>query len=243
MGDVTGTRGVGAAALAVAQQADTALGTAWGHSNRREFLRLAAAGAAALGLTTTMTGCVVAAAGTKKLDFRDDFGILNFAYALETLEARFYEKVVAAPPRDLRPGELQILRDIGDHEKAHARFLKRSLQILRVEVPMSVWPGIDFASRQSVLTAARNFEDLGVAGYNGAGTRLRLAEFLTIAGKIVSVEARHAAALRDLLNPGSRDFAGDDVVDANGMDRALEPGDVLAQAQKYFAEPYRAVGL
>jgi pyridoxamine 5'-phosphate oxidase len=30
-----------------------------------------------------MTGCVIAAAGTRKLDFRDDFGILNFAYALE----------------------------------------------------------------------------------------------------------------------------------------------------------------
>ena len=223
--------------------AGAALGTPWGGSNRREFLKLAAAGAAALGLTTTMSGCVLAAAGTRKLDFRDDFGILNFAYALETLEARFYEKVVASPPRDLRAGELQILRDIGDHEKAHARFLKRSLQILRVEVPASVWPGIDFSSRQGVLVAARNFEDLGVAGYNGAGTRLRLAEFLTIAGKIVSVEARHAAALRDLLNPNSRDFAGDDVVDANGMDRVLEPGEVLAQAQKYFAEPYRAVGL
>lgn len=224
---------------------ESSVGEAWGDgpASRRDFLKLAAAGAAALGLTTTMTGCVIAAAGTKKLDFRDDFGILNFAYALETLEARFYEKVVSAPPRDLRAGELQILSDIGLHEKAHARFLKRSLQVLRVEVPTSVWPGIDFTSRQSVLSAARDFEDLGVAAYNGAGTRLRLAEFLTIAGKIVSVEARHAAAVRDLLNPASRDFAGDDVVDANGMDRVLEPGEVLARAQKYFAEPYRAVGL
>lgn len=221
------------------------IGGPWGlgANSRRDFLKLAAASAAALGLTSTMSGCVLAAAGTRKLDFRDDFGILNFAYALETLEARFYTKVCEAPPRDLRAGELQVLSDIRDHELAHARFLKRSLQVLRVEVPMSVWPGIDFTSRTSVLTAARNFEDLGVAGYNGAGTRIRLAEFLTIAGKIVSVEARHAAALRDLLNPNSRDFAGDDVVDAMGMDRAFEPGEVLAQAQKYFAEPYRAVGL
>ncbi len=225
------------------EQAESVVGGAWGGSNRREFLVLAAQGAAALGLTGTLSGCAIAAAGTRKLDFRDDFGILNFAYVLETLEARFYEKVVASPPADLLQGELQMLRDIGDHEKAHARFLKRSLQVLRVQVPMSVWPGIDFTSRQSVLTAARDFEDLGVAGYNGAGTRIRLAEFLTIAGKIVSVEARHAAAVRDLLNPNSRDFAGDDVVDAMGMDRALEPGEVLAQAQQYFAEPYRAVGL
>ena len=221
----------------------TDLGSPWGQSNRREFLALAAKGALALGITSSLSGCVIAAAGTKKLDFRDDFGILNFAYALETLESRFYKTVCEHPARDFRPGELRILEDIRDHEIAHARFLKRSLQILRVEVPASVWPGIDFNSRASVLAAAKNFEDLGVAGYNGAGTRLRLAEFLTIAGKIVSVEARHAAVLRDMINPNSRDFAGDDVIDANGMDRALEPGEVLAQAQKYFAEPYQAVGL
>ncbi len=221
----------------------TPLGSPWGQSSRREFLALAAQGALALGITSSLSGCAIAAAGSRKLDFRDDFGILNYAYALETLEARFYRKVCDAPPRDLGPGELQILQDIRDHEVAHARFFKRSLQLLRVQVPDSVWPGIDFTSRSSVLGAARNFEDLGVAGYNGAGERLRLAEFLTIAGKIVSVEARHAATLRDLINPNSRDFAGDDVIDANGLDRALDPGEVLAQAQKYFAEPYRAVGL
>jgi rubrerythrin len=219
------------------------LGSPWGEGSRREFLALAAKGAIALGITASVSGCAVAAAGSRRLDFRDDFGVLNFAYALETLEARFYRKVCEAPPRDLRDGELRILEDIRDHEVAHARFFKRSLQLLRVEVPASVWPGIDFTSRTSVLTAARNFEDLGVAGYNGAGERLRLAEFLTIAGKIVSVEARHAATLRDLLNPNSRDFAGDDVVDASGLDRALDPGAVLAQAQRYFAEPYSVAGL
>ena len=229
--------------IAVSAASDSQLGDAWGGSSRREFLVLAAKGAAALGLTGALSGCVVAAAGTKKIDFRDDFGVLNFAYALECLESRFYTKVCESPPRDLRAGELQVLQDIRDHEVAHRRFLKRSLQVLRVEVPMSVWPGIDFSSRASVLGAAKTFEDLGVAAYNGAGTRIRLAEFLTIAGKIVSVEARHAAAIRDLLNPMSRDFAGDDVVDENGLDRAMEPGEVLALAQKYFAEPYRVVGL
>jgi hypothetical protein len=219
------------------------LGGAWGGGSRREFLRLAAAGAAALGLTGSMTGCVLTAAGSRRLDFRDDFGVLNYAYALETLESRFYERVVASPPTDLRPGELDILTDIRNHEVAHRRFFKRALQLLRVEVPPSVWPGIDFSSRESVLTAARNFEDLGVAGYNGAGHRLQLAEFLTIAGKIVSVEARHAAILRDLLSTSGRAFAGDDVVDEMGMDRTMEPGEVLAMAQRYFTSPYRVAGL
>ena len=219
------------------------LGSAWGNSSRREFLTLAAKGAAAVGLTTTISGCVLAAAGHRELDFRDDFGALNYAYALETLEADFYEKVCASPPNDLHPGELQVLQDIRDHEVAHRRFFKRALQVLRAKLPARQFPGIDFSSRRGVLTAARDFEDLGVAAYNGAGPRVQLAEFLTIAGKIVSVEARHAAAIRDLLNPGSRDFAGDDVVDAMGMDRALDPGAVLAQTQKYFAEPFRVHGI
>ena len=45
---------------------------------------------------------------------------------------------------------------------------------------------------------------------------------LLVAGKIVSVEARHAAAIRDLLNPKSADFAGDNAVDANGLDGSTQ---------------------
>jgi len=219
------------------------VGSAWGGSSRREFLALAVKGVAAIGVVTVLPGCVLASAGRRKLDFHDDFGVLNFAYALETLEADFYEKVCAAPPSDLKAGELDILRDIRDHEIAHRRFFKRALQVLRAEIPPRKWDGIDFTSRLSVLNAAKTFEDLGVAAYNGAGTHLQLAEFLTIAGKIVSVEARHAAAIRDMLNPNSRDFAGDDVIDEMGLDRALDPAAVMAQAQPYFAAPFTIAGL
>jgi hypothetical protein len=218
------------------------LGNAWGGS-RREFLQFAATTAAALSLPSLLSGCVLGAAGRQKLDFGDDFGVLNFAYALETVESTFYERVVSSPPGDLRTGELQILRDVRDHEVQHRRFFKRALQVLRVHVPEVVFPGVDFTTRLGVLTQAKAFEDLGVAGYNGAGERIKLAEFLTIAGKIVSVEARHASVIRDLLNPMSRDFAGDDVVDAQGLDRALSPGEVLDQAQRYFKTPFRVAGL
>ena len=221
----------------------TALGSPWGGTTRREFLRLAASGATALGLAGGLSGCVLTAAGRRRLDFRDDFGVLNYAYALETLEADFYARVLASPPRDLRPGELEVLRDVGAHEIEHRRFFKRALNVLRIEVPPRDFSRVDFTTREGVLRQARTFEDLGVAAYNGAGDRLKLAEFLTIAGKIVSVEARHAAAIRDLLDPGSRDFAGDDVVDELGMDRALDPGEVWAQVRPFFTRPINIVGL
>jgi hypothetical protein len=167
-----------------------AIGGPWGATGRREFIKLAAAGAAALGVSAGLGGCVLTAAGRRRLDFRDDFGVLNYAYALETLESKFYERVLAEPPRDLRPGELEVLRDIGAHEVEHRRFFKRALNLLRAEIPPVNFAGIDFSTRHSVLRQARAFEDLGVAAYNGAGDRVKLAEFLTIAGKIVSVEAR-----------------------------------------------------
>jgi hypothetical protein len=44
------------------------------------------------------------------------------------------------------------------------------------------------------------------------------ADLLLIAAKIVSMEARHAADIRDLINPNSVDFAGDDLIDANGLE-------------------------
>lgn len=213
-------------------------------STRRQLLQRAAAGVAIAAIPSALSGChVLGAIGKPKLDFGDDFGVLNYAYALETLEAKFYQTIVKSPPADLRPGEFEILRDIGAHEVQHRRFFKRALGVLRIKVPEINLSSIDFTRRDSVLAQARTFEDTGVAAYNGAGRRLKLAEFLTIAGKIVSVEARHAAAIRDMINPGSRAFAGDDVVDATGRDRALPPADVLAMVQPFFKSRLVIAGL
>ncbi|MBA3673175.1 MAG: ferritin-like domain-containing protein, partial [Gemmatimonadaceae bacterium] len=90
------------------------------------------------------------------------------------------------------------------------------------------------ASREGIIGAARLFEHLGVSGLNGAGKYLQDARNLLLAGKFVSVEARHAAALRDISPPAgvsaATAFAGDDIVDRNGMDVKLEAGAVLDRA-------------
>ncbi|MGQ0713066.1 MAG: ferritin-like domain-containing protein [Gemmatimonadaceae bacterium] len=212
--------------------------------DRRAFMRLATTGAAALAGATALEGCRVFPFGTgHTLNFNTDFGVLNYAYALETLEADFYDQIVKTPPPGLRAGELDVLRDIRDHEVLHRRFFFRALGPFRIEIPDRDLSSINFGNRDAVLQQAKTFEDLGVAAYNGAGERLKLAEFLTIAGKIVSVEARHAAVIRNLINPMSRDFAGDDVIDAQGRDRAMAPGDVLEIAQPFFRQRFRPIGL
>ncbi len=93
---------------------------------------------------------------------------------------------------------------------------------------------VDFSSRASVLGTAKVFEDLGVAAYNGAGQLLENPDLLTIAGKIVSVEGRHAAAIRSILDEDPQSFAGDDIIDGNGLDRAFSPDTVLNAASPFI---------
>ena len=172
-----------------------------------------------------------------------DIGILNYAYALEQLEAAFYVKVVETPYSGITDAEKIVLTDIRDHEVAHVEFLKKALAdkaIPSLEVDFSK---IDFTSRESVLTTAKTFEDLGVAAYNGAGKLIKNVDYLAAAGTIVSVEARHAATIRDLLQPSSVSFAGPDVVDKNGLDGALPPAKVLAAAGPFIKTEVTALSL
>ncbi|QPC95932.1 ferritin-like domain-containing protein [Mesorhizobium sp. INR15] len=172
-----------------------------------------------------------------------DVGILNYAYALEQLEAAFYTKVIESPYSGIKDDEKTILTEIRDHEVAHRDFLKNALAdkaIPDLEVDFSK---VDFTSRESVLTTAKTFEDLGVAAYNGAGKLIEKADYLVTAGSIVSVEARHAATIRDLLQPDSVAFAGPDVVDKNGLDGALAPAKVLAAAGPFIKTEVTAKSL
>lgn len=208
--------------------------------SRRKFLGIVGAGSA----------LVVVGASCQKDPIQNDrginlgsgdIGILNYAYALEQLEAAFYMQVIATPFSQMSAMETTYLTDIRDHEIAHREFFKAALgakAIPGLEVDFS---SIDFTSRTSVLGTAQAFEDLGVSAYNGAGKLLDSADYLTLAGKIVSVEARHAAWIRDTIAPGS--FADATVVDMNGLDVSRMPDDVLTIAGAYLKSELDASNL
>lgn len=170
-----------------------------------------------------------------------DIGILNYAYALEQLEAAFYIKVMASPFASMPAAEASYLTDIRNHEIAHREFFKAALGSNAIGALEVNFSSIDFTSRASVLATAKAFEDLGVTAYNGAGQLLQSADYLTLAGKIVSVEARHAALIRDLITPGS--FADSSALDANGLDMARKPSEVLAIAGAYITTKIDASNL
>jgi hypothetical protein len=161
-----------------------------------------------------------------------DTGILNYAYALEQLEAAFYIKVIANPYGKMSEWEKGYLTDVRDHEIAHREFFKAALGSSAIQQIQVDFSSVDFYERSSVLNAAKAFEDLGVSAYNGAGQLITNPAYLTLAGKIVSVEARHAALIRDLLSPDS--FADMTVVNAMGLDQARTPNEVLAMASPFL---------
>lgn len=212
---------------------------------RRSFLQFAGAGAAgaallAAGCKKDRPGTIVDGAVT--LDFKDDFGILNYAYALEQLEAAFYVQVVKTPYASMPANELALLTDIRDHEVAHREFFKNALSTKAIGSLEVNFSKIDFSSRASVLGTAKAFEDLGVSAYNGAGKLIKAAEYLTLAGKIVSVEARHAALIRDLLENGS--FANAEVVAmATGLDTSRSPAAVLSIAGGFIKTSVNAINI
>lgn len=216
---------------------------------RRSFLQYAGAGAA---------GIALIAAGCKKdrqevpmtgvtLDFKDDFGVLNYAYALEQLEAAFYIQVASSPPSTFTVAEKAYFQDIQFHEIAHREFFKKALGAAAIGSLEVNFSSINFTDRTSVLNAAKAFEDLGVAAYNGAGVRLKSDTYLTLAGQIVSVEARHAAYIRDLISNGSfADLTTLTALGANnsgGLDAALTPDKVLAIAGAYVKTKINVVNL
>ncbi|MBO9590828.1 ferritin-like domain-containing protein [Devosia sp.] len=172
-----------------------------------------------------------------------DIGVLNYAYALEQLEAAFYTQALQNPFGGMQVNDERILVQIRDHEIAHRDFLKGALgrqAIPSLEVDFSA---VDFSSRASVLGTADVFENLGVAAYNGAGQLISNPDYLVAAGSIVSVEARHAAAIADLLRPFSAEAAGRGNVDHKGLDKALLPSQVLPKAAPFIVTEVTAATL
>ncbi|HEY4215804.1 MAG TPA: ferritin-like domain-containing protein [Gemmatimonadaceae bacterium] len=219
-------------------------------STRRSFLKLLGVGGTIVLMPTVFAACgdsdavptgVTGTTGAAvTLDLTNDFGILNYAYALEQLEAAFYTAVVASTAFGSMTAEQQeVMLDLRNHEVIHREFFKSALgsnAIPALTLNATVVAST-LTSTAIILQNAEAFEDLGVSAYNGAGKYLASADYLLIAGKIVSVEARHAAAIRDMRDTlgvtggdtANTRFAGNSVVNSAGLDVKLEPSSVLAR--------------
>lgn len=216
-------------------------------SGRRSFLRwsgAAAAAAVAFGVNVPGLNLGKAFAQARAVDLGGgDLGVLNYAYALEQLEAAFYTQVIATPYPGMSAYERTLLNDIRAHEVAHREFFKKALGANRIPDLAVNFSAVNFGDRMSVLKTAMTFEDLGVSAYNGGGAAIQNPKYLAAAGSIVSVEARHAATIRDMLRPFTEAFAGDDVITRGGVDVASPPSTVLRAAAPFITTPVTATQL
>jgi len=146
-----------------------------------------------------------------------DVEILNFALLLEYLEAEFYTRAVAG---DALSGEtLAFARVVGAHERAHVAFLKKALGGKANPKPTFDFKGTteDIGKFQATAIV---LEDTGVSAYNGQGPRLTK-KTLAAAGSIVSVEARHAAWIRDIVRKPPAPLAFDKALTKQQVEAAV----------------------
>ena len=215
---------------------------------RRNFLRVSAASAATVALVAT-TGCGTDPPEPIKADPYQlalpagDKGLFYYAYTLALALFTTYDKIVASPPTDLTTAERAIISDMRAHQLIYRELIRYYID---PTVKVVLFP-TDFAfntssftltTRTGALAAVQQLADLAAAAYP-----VLLPLFTTTSAyprtlllKSLSVQARHAAAIRDLRTPGS--FADSTVVDtATGLLRPKTPTEVTAALAPFFA-PY-----
>lgn len=148
---------------------------------------------------------------------KQDAEILRFALTVEDLQAAFYADALR---RGALSGELlEFAQTVGSHERAHAAHIR---DLLGASAPKA--RAFDFADTNADAASfgrtAIKLEELGLAAYNGAATSLT-SDALADASRIVSVEARHASWIRDIVGETPAPRASDRPISAQDAQAAL----------------------
>lgn len=124
-----------------------------------------------------------------------DGDILRLALTLELLEADFYRVAESLP---LRADLSRMARDFGRNEQLHVTTIETVLdqQGTSAADERALTFRFNMRTEADFLKVASQLEEVGVAAYNGAAPLIHSPEILSLAGQIVQVEARHAAAIR-----------------------------------------------
>jgi rubrerythrin len=152
-----------------------------------------------------------------------DRTILNFALLLEYLQAAFYREALS---RDMLSGELrEFAETVGANEEEHVALLRNALGRQARTEP--TFPFDDaLRSADAFTRSAMILEDTGVAAYNGQAANLTK-EALLPALRLVSVEGRHAAWIRDLAGEDPAPFAADSGLSAAAVTATLRKAGLL----------------
>lgn len=175
------------------------------HATRRSFMTKFSRSLTAAAVPTAMASIF----NTAYAFSNEAIEVLKFALTLEYLEDEFYKMGVKAPGLFAGDGGkyLGVFQHISKHETQHVKFLEGALGAAAPAKPtfdFTAGGTLDpFTNFDTFVFLSHAFEDTGVRAYKGqAGNLMRDGDevLLDYALQIHSVEARHAAKVRDILS-------------------------------------------
>jgi hypothetical protein len=185
--------------------------------SRRALLRSTLMAGASAFAVTTFGGGAVGGIGSRLSSFvmpsayaallDDDVSILNYALTLEYLEADAYAAINDA---GVLPGRAATyFKAFGAHEAEHITALTETIMSLGgtpVQRPMFDFSGVP-RDPGEIVRFFQMVEAVGASAYHGAAGSITNPDVLTAALQIHANEAEHAAALADLVAPGTALFS------------------------------------
>jgi len=188
-------------------------------SSRKRFFKMLGGAGAVSAFSVALAACggdddesssAKPAPAPKSADSNSDLEILNYALTLEFLEADFYAKVIdSGLVKD--PKVASIAKKFGSTEQEHVDALIATIKKLGgkpVSAPKTKFqPTLD-KGLMATLEVAADVENLGASAYLGQAGNIKNKEVLAAALAIHTVEARHAAALNELVGRGFGDGKG-----------------------------------
>ncbi|HEY0072466.1 MAG TPA: ferritin-like domain-containing protein [Abditibacteriaceae bacterium] len=163
---------------------------------------------------------------------QNDVAILNYALALEYLEADFYNRAVQADNARpyLRGRVKDLARILQRDETTHVQAVSdaiRSLGGTPISKPAFVFPDNAFISPIGFLMLSSELEETGVSAYLGQGQNVRRQDTLNFAASIYGNETRHAALIRHYLGNST----------PRNMEMPLPMNAVIEKVRPFFADP------
>ena len=207
-------------------------------SSRKRFLRMMGGAGAAGAFSIFLAACgdddedESSSSSSEKSDkaasTKGDLEIVSYALTLEYLETDFYNAVLdSGVIKDKKLGATAMA--IRDNEQEHVDALVMTVKQLggKPTRPKTTFDAVIDGGPDKVLETAAAVENLGAAAYLGQAPRIKSKEVLAAALAIHSVEARHAAALNQVV--------GKTIVPDGAFAKPASMAQVLPQVKPFLA--------
>jgi len=156
-------------------------------------------------LSVAALAALSSATPIKRATGPSDGDILNYALTLEHLEDTFYRDALAKyTVEDFKAAGYtedvyNKIKTVSSDEATHVSFLTGALSAAGAKPVEACTYNFGYTDVKSFLATASVLEGVGVSAYLGAAADIMSKTYLTAAGSILTVEARHSAYIRNAI--------------------------------------------